>query len=111
LDLNRIVSYSLRVGVLISAILSGIGILVWSLSGFPMRLDTSSLALGSILVSAVQGSVVGIVYLAVIILIATPVVRIIISSTYFVVEKDRKFVAITLGVLTMMLFAIFFIPR
>ena len=111
MDLNKVVSYSLRIGVLTSAILSGLGILIWSLNGFPMQLDTISLALGSILVSAVQGSVVGIVYLAVIILIATPVIRIIVSSAYFAAEKDRKFLAITLGVLAMMLFAIFLLPR
>lgn len=49
----------------------------------------------------------GIVYLGVIVLIATPIFRVAISSIYFAVEKDRTYVGITLLVLWMLLIALY----
>ncbi len=111
MDLNRVVSYSLRVGALVSAFLSVMGLIIWTLNGFPQSLNTVYSSFDTIFTWTAQGNVVGIIYLAVIILIATPLVRIIISSAYFAIEKDKQYVGITLTVLGMMLFAIFFLPR
>ncbi len=94
-----------------STFLSLIGIIIWTLNGFPQDLNTVYSTFGTIFTWTVQGNVVGIVYLAVIVLIATPLVRVIISSVHFAVEKDKQYVGITLAVLGMMLFAIFFLPR
>jgi len=49
----------------------------------------------------------GIVYLGVIVLIATPIFRVAVSSIYFVVEKDRTYAGITLLVLGMLLVALY----
>jgi len=49
----------------------------------------------------------GIVYLGVIVLIATPIFRVAISSIYFAVEKDHAYAGITLLVLAMLLVALY----
>jgi uncharacterized membrane protein len=106
MDLNRLVSYSLRIGVLTSALLSIVGILVWAADGF----NKVALVMGSGIIgtigSAVRGDPAGIIYLAIAILIATPVFRVAVSSIYFSRERDRKYVVISLAVLSMLLFAL-----
>jgi uncharacterized membrane protein len=106
MDLNRLVSYSLRIGVLTSALLSIVGILVWAVDGF----NKVAAAMGSGIIgtigSAARGDPAGIIYLAIAILIATPVFRVAVSSIYFSRERDRKYVLISLAVLSMLLFAL-----
>ncbi len=50
-----------------------------------------------------------VITLGLLLLIATPVVRVAVSIVALVVERDRKFVVITLVVLLMLLFSIFYI--
>ena len=50
-----------------------------------------------------------VITLGLLLLIATPVVRVAVSVVAFVVERDRKFVVITLVVLLLLLFSIFYI--
>ena len=111
MDLNRIVALSLRLGVLASAFLSILGIILWGGNGFPQNLNLAFTNLGSILGAVIHADPVGIVYLAVIILVATPIVRIIFSSIYFILDKDKQFTIITLTVLAMMLLTLFVLPR
>lgn len=106
MDLNRLVSYSLRVGVFVSALLSAVGLSVWAASG----LKTVAPAIGSQIArtigSAAHGDASGIIYLAIAILIATPVFRVAVSSVYFAFERDGKYVLISLAVLSMLIFAL-----
>jgi uncharacterized membrane protein len=111
MDLNRIVSFTLRLGVLASAVLGAFGLLIWGITGFSENLDTAYSNFIAIILSAIQGNTVGLVYLAVIILLATPVARIVLSSVYFIRIRDRQYTTITLVVLAMILFAIFLLPR
>ncbi len=55
----------------------------------------------------VTSIVTGIVYLGVLLLIATPIFRVAISVLYFGLEKDKRYVGITLLVLAMLIFALF----
>lgn len=106
MDLNRLLSTSLRIGVLLGAALSLAGLLLWSFQGFPaLELNPSS-GFSDLLRSVLNGGVVGLVYLGVMILIATPVLRVIISVFFFGMEKDQKYVAITLLVLGMLVFSL-----
>ena len=108
MDLNRIVSYSLRVGVLAGAALGFLGLYLWSLQGFGSANPVSRSGLFRVLASALQGNVVGVVYLGVFVLISTPVFRVAISAIFFAVQKDRKYVGITLLVLAMLLVGLVF---
>jgi len=105
LDLNKIVSYSLRAGVLASASLSLLGLLLWAATGSP-TLGSESLSLYQIIGSALTVNASRIVYLAVVVLIATPIFRVAVSSLYFAAEKDQVYVGITLVVLVMLVFAL-----
>ena len=107
MDLNRIVAQSLRIGVLVATLLSLLGLFLWALGGFGSVSVPTSLSVGDILRLILTGDLMGIVYLGVIVLIATPIFRVAVSSIYFVVEKDRTYAGITLLVLGMLLLALY----
>ncbi|TMI56066.1 DUF1634 domain-containing protein [Candidatus Bathyarchaeota archaeon] len=107
MDLNRIVGQSLRVGVLVSAVLTLLGLSLWAVGGFGSASIPGVLSVGVILRLAFSGDLTGIVYLGVIVLIATPIFRIAISSIYFAAERDRAYAGITILVLGMLLFALY----
>ena len=108
LDLNNVVGYSLRAGVLVGALLSLLGLVLWGLEGFGNVDPISGSGVVGVLQSSVGGNVAGIVYLGVMVLIATPIFRVMVSVVYFGMERDRKYVVITLLVLAMLFFALFF---
>lgn len=107
MDLNRLVSYSLRVGVFVSALLSVVGLSVWTVGGFKSIVPAVGSQIVATIGAAVRGDVSGIIYLAIAILIATPVFRVGVSSVYFALERDIKYVLISLAVLSMLIFALF----
>ena len=98
---------SLRVGVLVSAVLTLLGLSLWAVGGFGSASIPGVLSVGVILRLAFSGDLTGIVYLGVIVLIATPIFRIAISSIYFAAERDRAYAGITILVLGMLLFALY----
>jgi len=106
LDLNRLVSYSLRIGVFAAALLSMVGLFVWAAGGFNNVVTVMGSEIAGTLASAVRGNASGVIYLAIVILIATPVFRVAVSSVYFAHEGDRKYVLISLAVLSMLIFAL-----
>ncbi len=105
MDLDQVVSYSLRAGVFASAILSLLGLALWAAHGF-VTLGSASIGLNGIVEAALAGDESGIIYLAVIVLIATPIFRVAVSTAYFAKEQDGKYVGITLAVLAMLVFAL-----
>jgi uncharacterized membrane protein len=105
-DLNKLVSYSLRVGVSLSALLSVIGLSVWAVGGFKSVVAIMGSEIAGTVASAVRGEASGIIYLAIAVLIATPVFRVAVSSVYFARERDSKYVLISLAVLSMLIFAL-----
>jgi len=106
MDLNRLVSYSLRIGVFASALLSVVGLSAWAVAGFKNIVPSIGSRIAETIGSAVGGDASVIIYLAIAILIATPVFRVAVSSVYFARERDSKYVLISLAVLSMLLFAL-----
>ena len=106
MDLNRLISYSLRIGVLASALLSVSGLAIWAATGFPDLDMAMGSSIGSSIASAVSGNAAGLIYLAVAVLVATPVFRVALSTIYFAIQDDRKYVVLTLVVLSMLIFAL-----
>jgi uncharacterized membrane protein len=110
-----LISWLLRAGVLLSILLVAIGTLVTFLgrgnyltssraldpliSGHVSFPDTFS----SIIDGVASGHGPAIVLLGLLVLVLTPIVRVAVSVLVFVIEQDRVFVAITLGVLGMLL--------
>ena len=107
MDLNRILAYSLRIGVLIGVSLAIVGLSISAIQGFSNSDVLNNFSLVSIPASAFAGNASGIAYLGILILIATPILRVSLSVLYFGIEGDRKYVTITLVVLVMLLFALF----
>ena len=106
MDLNRVVAFSLRVGVFTSVVLSMVGLLLWATGGFNNLVTVAGSAIVGAVASGFRGSDSGIIYLAIVVLVATPVFRVAVSVVYFVREGDRKYVLISLVVLSMLLFAL-----
>lgn len=106
MDLNRLVSYSLRVGVFASALLCVVGLSVWVAGGLKNIVPAMGSQISETIGSVVRGDASGIIYLAIAVLIATPVFRVAVSSVYFGLERDSKYVLISLAVLSMLIFAL-----
>jgi len=107
LDLNRLISYSLRIGVLTSTLLSLVGLTAWVATGYPNLSAVSGSGVTDTIASAASGNAAGLIYLAVAVLVATPVFRVALSTLYFARDKDKRYVLITLAVLSMLMFALF----
>jgi uncharacterized membrane protein len=71
--------------------------------GEPSRLRSVS----GILTLALQGDPRGIISLGILLLIATPILRVAFSVWAFARERDRLYVGITLVVLTLLLYSLF----
>ena len=107
LDVNRLIFYTLRIGVLSSVLLAVAGLGSWAVGGFANLDAISGTAINATIISGLAGNPSGLFYLAVAVLIATPVLRVALSTVYFLYEGDRKYVLITVTVLAMLLFALF----
>lgn len=111
LDLNRSVGNLLRLGVVLSVATSLIGFIKLFTEGFKMPRkynllnmgDSSEKVWGSFWDSLCKGEGMAIIQLGILILILTPLVRIIFALIGYLKEKDYTYVVISLIVLTIML--------
>lgn len=110
LDLNRSVGNLLRLGVILSVIISLIGFIKLFLEGFTMpkkytSLDTGSSSekvWGSFWTSLCKGEGMAIIQLGILILIFTPLMRIVFALIGYLKEKDYVYVVISSIVLVIM---------
>ncbi|MDA4121705.1 MAG: DUF1634 domain-containing protein [Thaumarchaeota archaeon] len=117
-DLNVIVSLVLKYGVLTSAVLLVAGLSLF-LAERPAGLPASisqlistnygrpTLDLGQIFSGAVHGQPIFVIQLGLVVLLATPIARVLASVLIFAVERDKIYVAITLVVLAILLLSLF----
>ena len=117
--LGRVNSIILRYGVVISAALISAGIIIALLNsgneGIPsnlLLLTTSSvgnpvLSLATLLSGVIALNGVYIIQLGVLILLATPLVRVAVTTILFGAEKDKTYVLIGIVVLAVLLFSTF----
>ena len=109
IDLNRSVGNLLRIGVLLSVITSLFGFVKLSLEGFEMPKDYSLLEVTedniwqSFWTSLMNFEGMGIIQLGILLLILTPLVRIIFALIGYLKEKDYTYVIISSIVLGIML--------
>src|SRR5579863_4947058 len=106
----NIIGWTLKIGVIFSAaiILFGIILLPLRPGGFStQRLLTFPQNLGAVWNGLLTLQPQSVITLGLLLLIATPVVRVAVSIAVFLLEKDRKFVVITLVVLAILLFSLF----
>ena len=109
LDLNRSVGNLLRLGVIFSVITSFIGFIKLFFEGFEMPNDFTSLGVPvgtiwqSFFTSLCKFEGIGIIQLGILLLILTPLVRIIFALVGYIKEKDYTYVIISAIVIGIML--------
>lgn len=107
---TALIGWVLQGGVLLSAavILLGIILLPTRPGGLsPQRLLVFPFTLSQLALDLAQFRPQGIITLGLLLLIATPVLRVAVSIVTFVVERDRAYIVITWIVLAILLFSIF----
>ncbi|SHL91025.1 DUF1634 domain-containing protein [Mucilaginibacter sp. OK098] len=115
-DIELFIGLQLRFGVLLSSLIVLTGGLLYLLQSGSLALPHYQLFIGEKAglktgreiwngVTAIKAR--GIIQLGVVVLIATPILRIFFSLIGFIIEKDRLYVGITLVVLSVMMFSIF----
>lgn len=107
---TALIGWVLQGGVLVSAavMLVGIALLPTRPGGLsPQRLLVFPFTWSQLLADLAQFHPQGIITLGLLLLIATPVLRVAVSIVTFVVEHDRTYVVITCLVLAILLFSIF----
>jgi uncharacterized membrane protein len=122
MDFNDVIAYSLRAGVLISAALLFIGFMLLIIEGragyYSISQVTSTASLinssyfnaNTLIKGTMSMNPIAIMFLGLVVLIATPVLRVVLGLGQFIREKDYIYSAITAVVLFNLLFAIFILP-
>jgi len=122
MDFNDVIAYSLRAGVLISAALLFIGFMLLIIEGragyYSISQVTSTASLinssyfnaNTLIKGTMSMNPIAITFLGLVVLIATPVLRVVLGLAQFIREKDYIYSAITAVVLFNLLFAIFILP-
>lgn len=105
-DVELIISKSLRIGVILSAVTILAGLLMFLVSGnsgYPG--NTYPTTIKEIIKGFLQLKSYGVIMTGLLILIATPVLRVAVSVMVFLKEKDYLYVKITGLVLVILLFS------
>ncbi len=115
-DIEKIIGLQLRYGVVIASLIVLIGGVLYlvqqgqgAIPPYRTFLGESAgyTSLSQIVKGIGAGQAKGIVQMGVVVLIATPILRIAFSLVGFILEKDRLYIIITAIVLSVMLFSIF----
>ena len=122
-EMNIVLGNTLQIGVILSALVIAAGLVLFLLryssadaSAYiaynPDKVPHGdfSVGLSSIASGLVSLNPFSVIELGLLILLATPVTRVFLSILLFHFEGDRKYVYITLGVLSILLFSIFVAP-
>jgi uncharacterized membrane protein len=102
--LNRTMYLVLVTGMVTSFSVMVIGLVMYSVN----PTEGTTLPLDKILDGIVHGNPIAVIDLGIVLLIATPMVRIIAAGMAFGLEKDYRFVGIAVFVMAMILIGVFF---
>jgi len=100
----------LRYGSVFSAVVMGFGVLLAFVSGRKAP-TTSHVSPAQLMIKVLQLDPMGIAELGIFLLLLTPVLRVAVAAVGFGIERDRKYVLISLGVLSVLLASIAFSLR
>jgi uncharacterized membrane protein len=112
--LEQFVSAILRVGVIASALITLVGGVLYLASGGGARVDyhtfrgepMSLRRVSDIVADAAALNPRGIMQLGIVLLLATPLMRVILSAVSFALQKDALYVVVTLMVFSVLLFSL-----
>lgn len=115
-DIEQFIGMQLRYGVVIASVIVFIGGLLYLYQSGEMHMppyhkflgeQNGFTSLGEIFTGLHNLEAKGIIQFGVVVLIATPILRIAFSLVGFVLEKDKLYICITLIVLSVMMVSIF----
>lgn len=101
-----IIAYVLRGGVLLSAGVIVLGVLLYATgggAGGAIGSRPTPSTFGAVLAGVARGDGRAVIELGLLILLATPVLRVAVSTVTFALERDWRYVAITAAVLTVLI--------
>lgn len=109
-----IISNVLRGGVLLSAAIIAAGVVLFYVRYFAAGASGSAsihvpASLGQVGAGLAHGNPLAIITLGLLVLLATPVLRVAVSIVAFALERDRQYVIITLIVLVILLASFFYL--
>ncbi len=122
MDISRTIGYSLIIGVLVSASLmvagvaflfargGGGGYTLSQLASLNSQANSRTIGIREILGGLASLDGVSLIFLGIMALIATPVVRVILLILQFIYERNRLYFALSIVVLIDMLVAILVLP-
>lgn len=110
-DIEKVISTTLRVGVLASSAFVIAGLALFYVEGAKTTYDTSHYSLTGVFRGLLAAKPEAIILVGVIILVATPVLRVLESAVDFAAKKDKLYLALSLIVLATMLVGIALLPR
>jgi uncharacterized membrane protein len=113
--MEGLISYLLRAGVVIAALVVIGGAVPYLLQQPRAHVDYRTFhgepdnlkAVHGIIATALSGDPRGIMQLGLLLLIATPIARVMFSAAAFAMERDRMYVGFTLLVLAVLLYSLF----
>jgi uncharacterized membrane protein len=112
--LETVIGYTLRIGVITAAVLVFAGGVYYLIENAGTTVDyhtfhpaaKHSLDLSAIVQNALAFNSLGIIQLGLLVLVATPIVRVIFSVVAFVLERDLLYVAVTVIVLAVLVYGL-----
>lgn len=104
---EEIIVKLLRVGVVISALLIGIGFVLLYAKGDSGYIEGTSITFNSFINGLIQLKPYYVIMLGLLVLIITPVLRVAISIVVFKLEKDYLYVKVTTVVLVILVISFF----
>lgn len=108
-DVELIIGKILRIGVVVSAIVIILGIVLYFVNGGTGYADGEwPQRFGVMFQGVVQGKSYAVIMLGIFLLILTPVLRVVVSIYAFAKERDILYVYITTAVLIILIFAMVF---
>jgi len=100
IDLNKAIRWVLLIGVTLSIILMLIGLSLYALN--PTDNDATALPVKDVFAEIVKQNPLAVIDLGILVLISTPVIRVITTTASFAADKDRIFLLISIFVLILL---------
>jgi uncharacterized membrane protein len=110
MNLQRAVEITLRTGAIVSSALVSFGLVLYFVEGETSLNTTANFSVLQTFQGLSKGDPVAIILVGVVVLVATPVIRIVELLIGYVEERDRMYVMMSLLVLVFMLVGIILLP-
>jgi uncharacterized membrane protein len=110
MNLEKIVSLTLRIGVILSSSIVLVGLFLFFVRGNPTLTSSAEFDVAGVLEGIARGNPSAIILLGIIVLVVTPALRVFELLLSYALERDRLYTLLSILVLFFMAFGIVFLP-